>query len=52
MEGNATEFIENGGEELFVTNLADGLNIDTDNIEIISITQGSVIIDYNIIMNE
>lgn len=52
MEGNYTEFIESGGEQIFIDNLAAGLEIPSSNVEIIEITEGSIVVDYYLIVDD
>lgn len=52
LDGDFTEFTEGDGEQTFVANLAEGLSISPDNIEITSITEGSIVVEYNIILDD
>lgn len=48
MEGSADEFISSGGEETFIDGISQGLDIDASSIEITNITDGSVVVAYEI----
>lgn len=52
IDANLDDWVFNGGEDLFVTNMADKLGIDEANIIIQDIRSGSVIIDFDLIVDE
>ena len=46
------EFEASGGSEAFSDRVAENLGIDSSNVIILSIREGSVIVDYEIIVDE